>query len=611
MNTTFATMLIHAVVAFMALATAPIARAGDVRFVPPAPEGWEGVPVRLLVEVQDAREAGAPQVPDIPGAAVRVVERGRQTRRELFNNRVRISVTVTYAVEITPKEPGELVIPSITVSADGQDFRSPPFMVNVRPSDASDLMTAEVYAQTPEVYVGQPLDVVLRIAIRPYRDPTYGQLNETQMWGLVDLQGSSWGIFEPAVAELARRSAAPRSHQEQRDGEMHFVYELTARAWPSRPGVPDLGDVRVQMTYPLALREARSLFMEAQLTIADARPLSVAAEPQGIRVLPVPEEGRPPSFSGAVGRFALAVEARPTDVAVGDPITLTLSIEDRSGRANLETILPPPLADNAELNRDFRVPSEALSGVVQGNAKRFTLTIRPERAGLERVPAIEFGYFDPDSRSFEVARSAPVAITVRPAERMDLSRIVSASGSTAGAAAPIATQLTELDGGLVANKPVTPAILAMPGAPAGSAALALVAVPPLVATAALAWGTARRRHERDRGLARRTGARRVAHRRLAAAVDAAGLAQAITGFVEDSTGRAPGTVTRGDMAAVLTASGADPSLRERVERFLAQCERARYAGLATPGGPGALPQEAEAVLDALAAANLRSTGGRR
>jgi hypothetical protein len=151
----------------------------------------------------------------------------------------------------------------------------------------------------------------------------------------------------------------------------------------------------------------------------------------------------------------------------------------------------------------------------------------------------------------------------------------------------------------------------MPGAPAGSAALALVAVPPLVATAALAWGTARRRHERDRGLARRTGARRVAHRRLAAAVDAAGLAQAVTGFVEDSTGRAPGTVTRGDMAAVLTASGADPSLRERVERFLAQCERARYAGLATPGGPGALPQEAEAVLDALAAANLRSTGGRR
>jgi len=604
-------MLVQALLALVTLVATPIAHAGDVRFVPPAPEGWEGVPVRLLVEVQDAREAGAPQVPDIPGATVRVVERGRQTRRESFNNRVRISVTVTYAVEVTPKEPGELVIPSITVSADGQDFRSPPFMVNVRPSDASDLMTAEVYAQTPEVYVGQPLDVVLRIAIRPYRDPTYGQLNETQMWGLVDLQGSSWGIFEPAVAELARRSAAPKSHQEQRDGQVHFVYELTARVWPSRPGIPELGDIRVQMTYPLALREARSLFMETQLTIADARPLSVAAEPQGIRVLPVPEEGRPPSFSGAVGRFGLTVEARPTDVAVGDPITLTLSIEDRSGRANLETILPPPLADNPDLTRDFRVPSEALSGVVQGNAKRFTLTIRPERAGLERVPAIEFGYFDPESRTFQVARSAPVAIAVRPAERMDLSRIVSATGASVGAEAPIATQLTALDGGIVANKPVTPAILAAPGGAISGAAIALAAVPPLVATGALAWGTYRRRHERDRGLARRSGARRTADRRLAAASDAAGLAQAITGFVEDSTGRAPGTVTRGDLAAVLTASGAEPSLRERVERFLAQCERARYAGSAAIDGRGALPEEAKALLDALASAHLRGDGGRR
>ena len=112
---------------------------------------------------------------------------------------------------MTPDAPGTLSIPPISVTADGVERSSPAFTVAVRRSDAGDLLSAEIYGSPPEVYVGQPLDLVLRIVIKPYRDPNYGQLNETQMWGLVDVQGSEWGPFEPEVADLVRRSAVPRS----------------------------------------------------------------------------------------------------------------------------------------------------------------------------------------------------------------------------------------------------------------------------------------------------------------------------------------------------------------------------------------------------------------
>ncbi|MFM8697860.1 MAG: BatD family protein, partial [Phycisphaerales bacterium] len=93
-----------------------IARAGDVRFVPPAAETWEGIPVRILVEVSNASEVQAPLGPKVDGAQVRVVERGRQSRTEVRNGRVSSSTTVTWAVEVTPDAPGTLSIPPISVT---------------------------------------------------------------------------------------------------------------------------------------------------------------------------------------------------------------------------------------------------------------------------------------------------------------------------------------------------------------------------------------------------------------------------------------------------------------------------------------------------------------
>ena len=590
------------------LLLACIASAGDVRFVPPASQTWEGIPVRILVEVSNAADVQAPLAPAVEGAQVRVVERGRQSRTEVRNGRVTSSTTVTWAVEVVPDAPGTLTIPPISVTADGAVRSSPAFTVAVRRSDAGDLLSAEIYGSPPEVYVGQPLDLVLRIVVKPYRDPNYGQLNETQMWGLVDIQGSEWGPFEPEVADLVRRSAVPRSHQESRDGATWFVYELKSRTWPPKAGsgVPDLKPVKVAMTYPIALRETQSFFLERQLTISDARPLSVRAEATGIRVLPVPEEGRPASFTGAVGDFRIDVQAKPTDVEVGQPVTLTLTLQDASGRANLDSVLPPALGANAELTRDFRVPTDALSGEIVGNAKRFTVTVRPTRAGIDAVPPVEFSSFDPETKTFRTVRSAPIPVTVRPASRMDLAKIVgggSAIGSGDAAPAAGATQLTAVAEGLVANKPVSTAMLARASGGIDALSVAGLAIPPLAAVGAVAWRMRRDRHARDGGLARRSRAGRRARERLRTAADAAGIAAAVTGLVEDAVGRAEGTLTRGDMDATLAAGGADAGLRHRVADVLARCDRARYAGMGT--APEAdLRAEAAAVIDALDAAGL-------
>jgi hypothetical protein len=297
-------------------------------------------------------------------------------------------------------------------------------------------------------------------------------------------------------------------------------------------------------------------------------------------------------------------------VAVGDPLTLTLTITDLKGGSSLETLQPPALANDAALAKEFRVPNEPLSGTVTGNVKRFTVTVRPLRAGTAAIPPLEFSYFDPKSKTYAIARSQPVPITVTPGNQMDLTKIVSAQGSTPGAdLSQPGTKLTEVAGGLVANRPVTTTMVRDDERIRLDAlTVAGLAVPPFFAAAAFGWRLHRARHQRDGGLVRRSRARRNAEARLQEAVDAAGMAGAVTGFVEDMTGRAQGTLTRGDMAHVLANAGVDAVLRERVSELLSRCDRARYAG-AGSAGPTEIAVEASAIINALDSARLHAGNG--
>ncbi len=604
-------MLPHSSAVALVCALAAPAVAGDAQFQLPEREVYEGVPFQLLIRITDATAFTPPSAPEIPGAKVRVLEGGRQSMTSIVNGKVKSSTSVTFVVEITPDHAGPLTIPSVAVTVDGRESRSRAQEVQVKKSEAGELLSAEIFGQPPEVYIGQPLTLVLRIAIRPFRDPAFRPLNEADMWQLVDLQGSQWGAFEPEIIEHRQRGTTPRAQQEVRDGKTFFVYELTRTLWPPKSGVPDVGGIRVRMTYPLKLREVQNLFFDRQLTITESRPLAVTAEATGIEVLPLPEAGRPASFTGAVGTFQLDVSARPTTVAVGDPITLTIALVDQTkGGSNMDTLQPPALAATAALTKDFRVPSDALSGTVNGSVKRFTVTVRPQRAGIPEVPPIEFSYFDPAQKRYVTVKSRPIPLTVTPAAQMDLSKIVTGEGAAPpGGARTPATQLTEVEGGLVANRPVTSALLANHRIELDAMALLALGMPPAAAAGALAWRLHRRRHESDAGLARRSRARQNAERRVLAANDAAGVAGAVTGFVEDSLGRPAGTLTRGDLSAVLAASRVPEGVRTCIAELLVRCDRARYA----PGAEGAsvadLQREARAAIDALEAAGLRRAKG--
>jgi len=140
----------------------------------------------------------------------------------------------------------------------------------------------------------------------------------------------------------------------------------------------------------------RGFFGGRELSLTGVRPVSVTPEFSSVQVRALPQEGRPANFRGAVGNFVVHAQAKPTQVAVGDPVTLTVTVVDLSQDGTTLQTLQPPVIDQASLGGEFRVPSDPLAGSVDGNAKTFTQTIRPLSAKLTQVPPIEFSYFDPE-----------------------------------------------------------------------------------------------------------------------------------------------------------------------------------------------------------------------
>src|SRR5262249_45462710 len=121
-------------------------------------------------------------------------------------------------------------------------------------------------------------------------------------------------------------------------------------------------------------------------------PVELSSQPVVLDVLPLPEQGKPADFSGAVGRFALEVRASPLEVAAGDPVTLTATLR---GEGDLSSVTPPSIAGGDTL-RVYPVQSVAAPAGSPPGTRVFEQVVIPQKPGTVRLPPLRFSWFDPE-----------------------------------------------------------------------------------------------------------------------------------------------------------------------------------------------------------------------
>lgn len=180
------------------------------------------------------------------------------------------------------------------------------------------------------------------------------------------------------------------------------------------------GTLRVpapQLTY--SLPQSSSYFSREERYV-------VRAESALMVVKPLPEEGRPADFTGAVGvlRASARFDRRGNsgngesgEVArVGDPLVLTVRIE---GTGNVK-LLPRPAVELSwatVVAGSERVQVDTSGSLVRG-AKEFDFILTPSQPGAVTLPVLRYAYFDPYKAIYDYAQTAPADVRVADGDRV-------------------------------------------------------------------------------------------------------------------------------------------------------------------------------------------------
>jgi hypothetical protein len=360
-------------------------------------------------------------LPEVSGLEFRVIG---QSRRLEFVNGASLATT-SIVVRVTPQTAGIFTIPGITP-------KSQPLVLRVNPdngtgnssssgnarslrppagSSANGIrMTADgsafIKLDLPkrDIYVGESIPVDIEVGMRA------GFV--TSLNGLPTLTGGEFTLNN-------------LSHQPERVEKLIDGKPFTLLTWHSVLAAVKPGKFSLSVESPLTVRirtrpQRDSMlddllgdpFMQNFFGATVPKDITVASPPSDLTVLPLPTEGRPPNYSGAVGSFKIASDISSTTAAAGDPLTLRMHV---TGSGNFDRV-DSAMLDRVDQWKTYPPKSSFKPSDTVGfkGEKTFEQPLIASQAGAQTLPGLAFSYFDPSSRRYETARSAPLSVKISP-----------------------------------------------------------------------------------------------------------------------------------------------------------------------------------------------------
>lgn len=546
-----------------------------------------GETLRLTVTLEGEQPTAVPRLPNLP-MVQSVQYLGPRQMTQIVNGVS--SFQVVFQFQVQTRGEGELTIPALTVATRAGPLQTEPVSCRITPREPkNDRVTLKIVTPRDECYVGQTL---------PYDLQLYSSVNLNQ-------------IAPPKMSFdgfVTGQEMPPSNTQTVRDGQAFIVLSYRHTATPTKEGVLSLGPATQEYVLEVNRgRRPRSLLDDFVGGGAELERGTAEAPARTIRVKPLPAEGRPPGFSGAIGRFTVRPFASRTNVAVGEAITVKWLV---SGLGSFPSVPSPQVTPVDGLKsypgtNGFKADDPlGLSGT-----KTFESMVVLESPDIRALAFEPFSYFDPETGRYTTVRPRPIAVTVRPEAGAAASPAVPAAEATS-APVPAARvpnhredlMSLSLRGGrrVPAEPPWSrqPLWLAVGGAP-------LVVLGGLVGWQQ--WRELRRRRLRPTQASRMRdtiATHRAALGAAADAGDASGFLATLDALLRLQCALALGAssgdaITVGVVDTDLVPRGLDEAGAEELRQLFAAVDAAKFAPGSGPASLAVLRERAESALAAL------------
>jgi hypothetical protein len=329
-------------------------------------------------------------------------------------------------IRVTPQMAGIFSIPGLTP-------KSEPVVLDVVSADDSSAMgsrkppprpTPPLVATTPlpkgvelkaggaafvhlviprhEVYVGESVPVDIEVGVRP------GIV--TSLNGLPTLNGGEF--------TLNNLSRQPERRDKVIDGSPFLVMTWHSVLAAVKPGDFSLS-VDTPLTVKINTRSAEDMafaawlggpFLQSMYNGIPPKEISITSPSSELKVLPLPTEGRPKDFSGAVGDFQVSSDIAPARAAAGDPLTLRLHV---SGAGNFDRV-DPSMFDHLDHWKTYPAKSSFTPSDAVGykGEKVFEQPLIAAQPGEQSIPGLELSFFNPSTRHYERAHTPPIKVII-------------------------------------------------------------------------------------------------------------------------------------------------------------------------------------------------------
>lgn len=398
-----------------------------------------GSSLQLTLTVSGADAMPPIELPKIDGLETRYL--GPSTQISIINGQM--SRTTAAVFTVIPLQTGEFTIPAVTITVNGKDYSSRPVTFKVVGSGTlspqsttsanntaaglQDRIFIVLGTSKNEAYLNEPIPLVIKLFI-----------NDLQVKNIQFPTFAHDGFAADPFPE-------PRRYNQSLGGVNYHVIEFKTFIYPTRTGDLTVGPAKLNANILIkSSRRSRDPFdrfgsifedefFEGILGAYDVKGVTLGSAELGIKVLPLPEEGKPQDFSGAVGKYEFDMTVSPSEVKVGDPLTVRMKV---SGYGNLKAVTMPAYSDS----KDFRAYDPKIGE--ENSVKTLEQVVIPNHAGVSEVPAVRFSYFDPDEKTYRTITKGPFSVKVEALPKGEEAKVVGlAPGSAVTAAPPVAEEL--------------------------------------------------------------------------------------------------------------------------------------------------------------------------
>jgi len=265
-------------------------------------------------------------------------------------------------------------------------------------------MLLKAEADKTSCYVGEPVVVTYKSYSRLQSESNVTKTPPFNGFSMIDITPHNNGNITGQIEKL--------------DGRPYNAFTLMkVQLYPLQAGQLSLGTVQTDNTIHFFKEEPAQnggdAFFQNLLPAGEMinQEVTLKNKPVFITVKPLPENGKPASFKGAVGNFTLTASLDKDSISTDDAGKLTLTIR---GAGNMTLINAPDIAWPTAIESFEPKLTDNLdkTKVPVTGSKQFEYSFTVQQPGKYVIPSVEFSFFDPKTASYKVVSTKPLPITV-------------------------------------------------------------------------------------------------------------------------------------------------------------------------------------------------------